>query len=372
MSVSSLAMRPVALGLTLLAVTGGHAAYEASAKTITVSVDGRPQQIRAHVGTVGDVLAAAHLTVGQHDLLAPQKASTVTDGSTIVLRRGREMDLTVDGKVRNVWVTAMSVSEALDQIGLRAPGAILSADRSRSIPLKGFSLEIRTRKTIQVLDAGRVRKIGTNALVVSELLKQTHIVIRKQDRLSLPATSPVRNGLVIRITRVDGRHVGQELPVAFMVVQRANATMYKGTSRLVRAGQVGVLHRNFSLTFVNGVLRRRVLTSARITERPIAELIDVGTRDRPVAPRAVYYTGGSGSGGLNWGALAGCESGGNPQAVSPGGDYRGLYQFSFATWYGVGGSGDPINASASEQTYRAQVLYGRAGSSSWPLCGRYL
>ena len=369
MSVSSLAMRPVALGLTLLAVTGGHAAYEASAKTITVSVDGRPQQIRAHVGTVGDVLAAAHLTVGQHDLLAPQKASTVTDGSTIVLRRGREMDLTVDGKVRNVWVTAMSVSEALDQIGLRAPGAILSADRSRSIPLKGFSLEIRTRKSIQVLDAGRVRKIGTNALVVSELLKQTHIVVRKQDRLSLPASSPVRNGLVIRITRVDGRHAGQELPVAFAVVQRANATMYQGTSRVVRAGQVGVLHRNFSLTFVNGVLHRRVLTSARITERPIAELVDVGTMNRPVAPRSVSV---SSSGGLNWGALAGCESGGNPQAVSPGGDYRGLYQFSLSTWYGVGGSGDPIDASSGEQTYRASILYSRTGRSSWPLCGRYL
>ncbi len=372
MSVSSLAMRPVALGLTLLAVTGGHAAYEASAKTITVSVDGKPQQIRAHVGTVGDVLAAAHLTVGQHDLLAPQKDTSVKDGSTIVLRRGREMYLTVDGKVRNVWVTATSVSEALDQIGLRAPGAILSADRSRAIPLKGFSLEIRTRKTIQVLDAGRRRTIVTNALVVSELLKRSRIVIRKQDRLSLPVTTTVRNGLVLRITRVDGRHSGEELPVAFAVVRRPDAAMYEGTSQVVRQGQVGVLHRIFWLTFVNGKLQKRVLTSARITVQPIATVIDVGTLARPVAAPAVYYTGGSGTGGLNWGAVAGCESGGNPRAVSPGGDYRGLYQFSLGTWYGVGGSGDPIDASASEQTYRAQVLYGRAGSSSWPLCGRYL
>ncbi len=371
-SVSSVAMRPVALGLTLLAVTGGHAAYEASAKTITVSVDGRPQQVRAHVGTVGDVLAAAHLTVGQHDLLAPQKASTVKDGGTIVLRRGREMDLTVDGKVRNVWVTAMSVNEALDQIGLRAPGAILSADRSRAIPLKGFSLDIRTRKTVQVLDAGRVRKVGTNALVLSELLRQSHIVVRKQDRLSLPVTTAVRNGLVVRITRVDGGHAGEETPVAFAVLHRADATMYKGTSRVVRQGQVGVLHRNFSLTFVNGVLHRRVLTSARITERPIAEVIDDGTLSRPVPPPVVTQRTVSVAGGLNWGALAGCESGGNPRAVSPGGDYRGLYQFSLSTWSGVGGSGDPIDASASEQTYRAQVLYGRAGRSSWPVCGRYL
>jgi hypothetical protein len=38
----------------------------------------------------------------------------------------------------------------------------------------------------------------------------------------------------------------------------------------------------------------------------------------------------------------------------------------------VGGRGDPIDASSSEQTYRAQILYRRSGDSSWPVCGHYL
>ncbi len=68
-------------------------------------------------------------------------------------------------------------------------------------------------------------------------------------------------------------------------------------------------------------------------------------------------------------AIAACESGGNPAAVSPGGAYRGKYQFDQGTWESVGGHGDPAAAPEAEQDYRAALLYARAGPSPWPVCG---
>lgn len=68
-------------------------------------------------------------------------------------------------------------------------------------------------------------------------------------------------------------------------------------------------------------------------------------------------------------AIASCESGGNPTSVSSDGTYRGKYQFDYGTWASVGGSGDPAAAPESEQDYRAALLYSRAGSSPWPICG---
>jgi Transglycosylase-like domain len=68
-------------------------------------------------------------------------------------------------------------------------------------------------------------------------------------------------------------------------------------------------------------------------------------------------------------AIASCESGGDPTAVSADGSYRGKYQFSFETWASVGGSGDPAAAPEREQDYRAALLYVASGSSPWPVCG---
>lgn len=68
-------------------------------------------------------------------------------------------------------------------------------------------------------------------------------------------------------------------------------------------------------------------------------------------------------------SIASCESGGDPAAVSSDGSYRGKYQFDFGTWESVGGSGDPAAAPEAEQDYRAALLYSRAGSSPWPVCG---
>jgi soluble lytic murein transglycosylase-like protein len=68
-------------------------------------------------------------------------------------------------------------------------------------------------------------------------------------------------------------------------------------------------------------------------------------------------------------AIAACESGGDPGAIGGGGAYRGKYQFDYSTWASVGGSGDPAAASEAEQDMRAQMLYERAGSAPWPVCG---
>jgi hypothetical protein len=68
-------------------------------------------------------------------------------------------------------------------------------------------------------------------------------------------------------------------------------------------------------------------------------------------------------------AIASCESGGDPSAVSSDGSYRGKYQFDTGTWAAVGGSGDPADAPEAEQDYRAALLYARSGSSAWPVCG---
>jgi len=66
--------------------------------------------------------------------------------------------------------------------------------------------------------------------------------------------------------------------------------------------------------------------------------------------------------------IAECESGGNPRAISPGGTYRGKYQFSRATWQNLGGTGDPAAAPEWLQDRLALKLYRQRGTAPWPNC----
>jgi hypothetical protein len=68
-------------------------------------------------------------------------------------------------------------------------------------------------------------------------------------------------------------------------------------------------------------------------------------------------------------AIAACESGSNPQTDTGNGFY-GKYQFTLATWQAVGGSGNPAQASESEQDRRAATLLAQAGPGQWPVCGQ--
>ncbi|MEY2517617.1 MAG: resuscitation-promoting factor RpfB [bacterium] len=67
-------------------------------------------------------------------------------------------------------------------------------------------------------------------------------------------------------------------------------------------------------------------------------------------------------------AIAQCESGGDPNAVSADGRYYGKYQFSLKTWRSVGGTGNPVDAPEAEQDRRAAKLLARDGTKPWPNC----
>jgi hypothetical protein len=68
-------------------------------------------------------------------------------------------------------------------------------------------------------------------------------------------------------------------------------------------------------------------------------------------------------------SIAACESGGNPQAIGGGGQYRGMFQMTYSSWAASGGTGDPAAASVAEQVKRAEILYAQSGAGQWPVCG---
>ena len=362
---------PIVIGVVLTALLASGLAWSATGSTVQLSVDGQTREVDFRGETVADVLEAAGLEAGERDVLVPSAGTEVSDGDRIALRRARQLTLVVDGQERTVWVTAASVDEALDQLDLRGTNLALSASRSRELPLDGFRLTVRTPKEVVVRVGTTEKKVTTTAATVKDALFAARVTLDADDRVSAPQATPVTDGMILRVTRISTERTTETVAVPFATERRTDASLYKGETKTLRAGKAGSARRTVEVVRADGkVESRKVLSSTTLTA-PVPRILAVGTKARPAqTSSARRSTGGADS--LNWPALARCESGGNPRAVSPGGTYRGLYQFSMSTWRSVGGQGDPIDNTASEQTYRAKVLYNRSGAGQWPHCGKYL
>lgn len=369
-------VRLAAGGTALAVVVGGAVAFTVLDKDVTLDADGASTSISTFAGTVGDVLDAEGITIGAHDIVAPAEGTKLTDGTDIVVRYGRQLTLTVDGTEQTYWTTARTVDDALSDLGVRADGAKLSASRSEPLGRAGLALDVVTPKNVTVVADGTEKPLTSTATDVAGLLGEAGVTVREGDEVSVDTAARVTPDLRVQVVRIDRSQSTEVVDVAHGSRTEETDALFTGEKKVATAGVDGSKTVTYDDVFRDGVRASHDVAGEVVDVAPVEEVVQVGTKARPVAAAApAASSGGSASGrssGLNWGALAQCESGGNPSIVSASGKYHGLYQFSVQTWRAVGGSGLPSQASASEQTLRAQMLYDRSGAGQWPVCGKKL
>ena len=318
-----------------MTVTGiAGTAVASSFRDVTLEVDGVSIPVSGFMGKVSDVLATAGVEVSSHDLVAPSLHERVSNGQTILVRRAQQYMVDIDGVSTPTWSTATDIDDLLGQVGTK--GAIIAADRSTS------------RAELPALTAsGSIRVVADG---------QTHTVDARQGASASDLLS----------------QAGVDVSFLDRVVFTSDA---KGTRKVAQEGSDGSIKRSVYVERRDGQEIVSQVVSENRTE-PVKQIVKIGTKEAAAASSSSAASASSGSsatvtGNDVWAALARCESGGNP-ATNTGNGYYGLYQFSASTWRAMGGTGLPSEASAAEQTQRAQALQARSGWGQWPACARAL
>jgi uncharacterized protein YabE (DUF348 family) len=354
-------LRAVVTGIAGVLLVGGTGAWAATNRTITVTVDGQSRTLYTHAREVSRALAHAGIALGPHDAVAPHRDQAVGNGAEIIVERGRRVTAVVDGRAREFWTTARSVEDALADLGMRESRLRLSASRSDRLPLSGMRFEVRTEKRV-TLAVHRDRRVVTSyAATVGELLTEQSVTLDPGDEAEPPPAAPLVRGTVVTVAHLERETRTLTVPIPAPVETRTDPELMLDQTSVVTPGAPGEEERTVEYTYADGTLRGTRIVSSRRTAEPRTEVVTKGST--PYPPDET---------GANWDALARCESGGRPDAVSPNGLYHGLYQFSVDTWQRTGGTGLPSEATPREQTYRAILLYERSGAGQWPHCGRYL
>jgi uncharacterized protein YabE (DUF348 family) len=359
-------------GVITAALVAGTTAFVSLDKNVTISVDGQLTKVRTYAASVDGVLHRAGVTVGPHDSLTPTPSTKVHDGTTITIARGRLLTLTIDGVTHQAWVTGDNVDEVLQQAGLRIPQAAdVSVDRDARVPLTGMNISINLPHLVNVRVDGTVHSIVSTQTTLAGVLAEAGITVNPADQVSTDLQTRPFDGLYVIILRISSGQELQSSQIPFTSSTVNDPTLLIGTKKVEQVGKVGTMVATYQDGYVDGVQTTKSLVAQQVTVPAVAQITGIGTKPKPKPkpkPVVIYKIAVD---GLNWKALSDCEAGGRPNAFDP--PYYGMYQFRANTWHAVGGTGLPSQASANEQTYRAQLLFKRSNwRTQWPVCGHNL
>ena len=371
-------VRRIAQAAVVVSLVAGAVGFAHFDKSVTLSVDGKSSAVHLFGNTVGDVLADQSIKLGTHDLVAPAVSAPIGDNQKIVVRYGRVLAVTVDGKAKEFWTTSTTVAGALAELGIRADSAKLSVSRSQPLGRTGLAMSVTTPKDVTVAVDGRTLRAQTTGATVADLLAELHVTLGAKDRVAPALKTPItKSGLKVAIGRVGQKSVTTTETVAFGTQRRNDANLYTGNTKTVTAGKQGLKVLTNLKTWVNGKLESSKLTSSRLAIVPVAHVIAVGTKARPVQHISATSTTSASTGGGStanagmWDRIAQCESGGN-WSINSGNGYYGGLQFDSQTWLANGGgrfAGRADLASRTQQIAVSNTVYAQRGLAPWGCAG---
>ncbi|TDD98870.1 resuscitation-promoting factor [Jiangella asiatica] len=355
------------------ALVGGGVAYITLDNAVTLTVDGQAETVHTFGSSVEDVLDEQGIELSARDEVIPTLDSAVEDGTEISVRYARQITVTVDGEEQELWTTALSVDEALGDLDIRHEDAEISVARSQSIGRGGLDFEIRTPKEITVVADGASNPVTTTALTVREALNDVGVTLGDRDLVEPTLESPLDDALTVTVRRVTVETETVTAAVPFGTTEQEDDSLEIGTESVETKGVNGSVERVVEKTYVDGTLQSEKVLSETVVAAPVDEVVLIGTKE-PAPPAEDEGDGGGDDnvdGGV-WDRLAQCESGGN-WSINTGNGYYGGLQFSLGTWRAFGGSGYPHENSKAEQIRIAEkVRDNRGGYGDWPACAREL
>jgi uncharacterized protein YabE (DUF348 family) len=266
------------IGAVLAGTIGVTAvAWPDSGKTVNLVVDGQATKLTTSASDVSGALHGAGYDVGRHDIVAPSPAYAIHNGSTIVLKRGRQLHLQIDGVQKVVWTTAPTVADALGQLGFSASN-FTSVSRSKRLPLGTTDITLRTPKSVTVKHDGVQRTLTTTDATVGRLLADLGIRMGADDRLAPPLSTELTNGATITVTRVKRATVTSTQSVPFATKHVDDSSLLKGKTRLVTAGRTGKVRITYAVVYIDGRLAGKTKIDSKTLRTAVAQIEKVGTK----------------------------------------------------------------------------------------------
>lgn len=196
------------------------AAFVGSRKTVVIAYDGQEIQVSTLASTVGDVLEKQDIIIGDNDKIIPKMSEQIEDGMKITIHRAFEIKL-VDGKMeKSIFTTQTDVKDLIDSLNIK---------------------------------------------------------LKEEDKIEPKLEESVREGQVIKITRVTREIATETQELPFQTVFKNNDSLEKGKTKKIQEGKKGLKEIKFEVLYEDDIEVGREVIEENIVEDAVNEIVEKGT-----------------------------------------------------------------------------------------------
>ena len=251
-------------------------------KIVIISYDKHQRVVPVKQDTVGDLLNKLNITINPGDVVEPTPTTKINqDQFRINIYRAVPVQI-VDGDTKISTFSAAKTPRAVaEQVGQ----SVYPEDKIIAEPVQDFvasgaigeRLIIKRSTPLNVDLYGTPVTMRTHAKTVGELIKEKNIVLTKDDKLSLPANTPISANMQLAVLRtgIKVTTVTEEIPSPIQTINDPNLAY--GTNAIRQNGSAGQQTVTYQITLNNNKEVDRKVIQKIINKQAVTTIRVVGT-----------------------------------------------------------------------------------------------
>lgn len=154
----------------------------------------------------------------------------------------------------------------------------------------GDRVEIERARTIELKADGKVQTLHTVEKTLDAALKQFHITVDQDDRITPAIGSSLSETNRVEIVRVTKTKQDTEVSIAFTTTKKQDATLLKGKQQTLQEGKEGKKIVTKELVYEDGVKVKENVLTETVAAKSVNKIVAVGTKNPVVAMSAKSST----------------------------------------------------------------------------------
>ncbi|WP_243292605.1 G5 and 3D domain-containing protein [Bacillus sp. FJAT-47783] len=270
-----------AVGVCLFGTGTAYGTYEGTKETVTVHIDGNKEQVRTHADTVEALFEDLDIEIAKEDYISPSKDAKVLDNMSVIYKKAKPIQITVNEERRTIWTTAETVEELLkeESISFNEHDKIEPALDAKI--KKDMTLNVQHAMQVTVNVGGKEQQIWSTSTTVADFLKEQNIKLADLDKVEPELTAKLKDHNKVVVTRVEKVTDVVEEPLAYDVIEKKDQNLERGKKKVIQSGKQGMAEKHYEIILENGKEVARDLIKTVTKQDSVDKIVAVGTKAPP-------------------------------------------------------------------------------------------